>query len=453
MTAYGALTYAQRIAEQKREQAKSDKFNALVARGGEMAPMAGAPTTDFMSDDPNFSARVADAIAMKKVAQDFEKRKLENRAIMRQDAAGRAKSDEIQRSKYGVGQFTNTSTSPVEEAEINRAAGGGPETGKYQRFWGNNSVMALQEPMLQGGVPHPMAAVAPLSHVGQTIGSAGDAERAEASRQQQAAQAMAQQQQSPYANASGGGGGGGMSGGGGGGGKVTVSPGGNISRGPTYDDFDIERLRQERARTKTAEEQVPSYAAEKQRNDIMFDVNTGRYEYLQNKLGGLARDERRTNAIWDANTANQPDVWREEDIKWNRQKELFDREMEKIGLQGQNQLKVALAAAGGRTSSAQIAANAKMVGDMRKQWSEAFKTPATSPEEKAMRQKVLSELYQKAQEMGIDPVEIFMDSDSLIQRGPAPPPQNMPATANTPRTSTPLRTGNPGYDALMNSVR
>jgi hypothetical protein len=155
-------------------------------------------------------------------------------------------------------------------------------------------------------------------------------------------------------------GGGGMSAGGGGGksGEVTYSPGGNYSRGPAMDDFDVERLKQERAKTSMLEQSVPQAATDRARTNAAFDMNAGidRERVIhESEMAGL---KSHLGAREAADTYFDPDVYRMAESKQRLATEAGEPGREIAGLKMQYDLAGKEAAANATMKSAETKAQA-----------------------------------------------------------------------------------------------
>jgi len=96
-------------------------------------------------------------------------------------------------------------------------------------------------------------------------------------------------------------GGGTSAGGARGGGEITYSPGGNYSRGPAMDESDLERLKQDRAKTAILEQSVPQAATDRARSNALFNIGTNTDKLLNAREGELKTDTARQDAAryWD----------------------------------------------------------------------------------------------------------------------------------------------------------
>jgi hypothetical protein len=190
------------------------------------------------------------------------------------------------------------------------------EQDPWKTFYDNEAMRGNYQALAGEGMPSPGGAH--LLGSGGTIGSAGDAERANDARQAAASLKMLQAQSS-----AGGGGTPASGSGGGGSGEVIYSPGGNYSRGPAMNDFDRARTREAEARAKAAEENVPSVRNEGEWNDKAFRRVTGQDEAQtehEGKMAGLkSGSQKALEAQISAHTMlNDPDVWRAAELqrKW-----------------------------------------------------------------------------------------------------------------------------------------
>lgn len=251
-------------------------------------------TGDFEADRLR-DMQEEDQIGQGDAAQKAEMARLENRAIMRDEMAQREET--AKRPQGFAGSLTTIGgTSPTETAKY------GPQ-GKWGKFYDNEAIRGNEMALAGEGMPSPGGA--------HLLGR-GDTERTPLD-----SLAALASNRTPVGGGAVGGGSSARSG------EVTYSPGGNYSRGPAMDDFDTERLKQERAKTTTLEQNVPSVAMDRERNEEGFRRNTGidaaqaRHE---GEMGGLkSGSQKALEAQISAHTMlNDPDVWRAAELqrKW-----------------------------------------------------------------------------------------------------------------------------------------
>jgi hypothetical protein len=116
------------------------------------------------------------------------------------------------------------------------------------------------------------------------------------------------------------GGGGGMPAGGSGaagGGEVTMSPGGNYSRGPALDDMGIERLKQAKLQTTSMEQNLPQSVTDRARNNALFNIG----QQLPQIEAINKADVKDIGERTDARRYFDPDIYREMESKLATQTE------------------------------------------------------------------------------------------------------------------------------------
>jgi hypothetical protein len=258
----------------------------------------GFETGDWLKDTKLREAQDEDEYYKGEAAQKAEMARLENRKIMRGEMA---KREENANRPQG---WPDLDWKPGIPADMLTR-----EQNPWKTFYDNEALRGNYQALAGEGMPSPGGAH--IMGSGDVMGSAGDAERSNTAAQSAAALKSLQTQ------AGGGGGGAAAGGGGGGGGQITaVSPGGNYSRGPQYDEIGLERLKQAKAQTAMTESLTPAgQATERERlaNETAFNINTGRRE--ANVRGeGKAQDLRAADKqVLAAQMRYHPDVHRAEE--------------------------------------------------------------------------------------------------------------------------------------------
>lgn len=226
--------------------------------------------------------------------------------------------------------------------------------------------------------------------------------------------------------------------------EIKDNSGQTIGHGP--DPFAEEKLKQMQIQTRTAEQNVPSEARERARNETNYDIGSGQLEREARATGDIARDEHYRNRRAVASELNDPTIYSSEVMtpEYYAQ-EAYGREIKKIEAAAEANAR-GLRERGRAAVDLQEMKNEgigqKAVMDA---FTKASQMPQNTPDEKTARLLAIAQVISAAQAQGLDlradpQVKAIIDS---LQGGPNQTP------AGPPR----VRSGNSGYDAQQNSLR